>query len=276
MGGIRGRLGAGPARGLDRTMNARGRIAVELDEVGRARIAVLRSDPPLLVRPTPEAVYLVGGAAGPLGGDDLRFEIHVAAGASLTVRTAAASMALPGPTGSASRFDVEARVGAGATLRWLPEPTIAVAGCCHRMRTVITADPGARVVWREVVVFGRHGEVPGSYRTRMDLEVADRPVLRHEVAVGRDAWGWDTSPVVDQARGFGSVLVVDPAWSDRPPASLVLGEGAAVFPLAGPAAYVSTLAADTTTVLQALGAGFAYLQGLAPETDGNLKPNGRA
>jgi len=36
---------------------------------GATRLPVLRSQAPLILRQTPEAVYLVGGAAGPLGGD---------------------------------------------------------------------------------------------------------------------------------------------------------------------------------------------------------------
>ena len=52
-----------------------------------------------MLRRTPDAVYLVGGAAGPIGGDSLELRIDVRAGAALRVRTAAAAVALPGPDG---------------------------------------------------------------------------------------------------------------------------------------------------------------------------------
>ena len=60
---------------------------------------MLRSQAPLILRQTPEAVYLVGGAAGPLGGDVLELRIDVRAGATLRLRTAAAAVALPGRDG---------------------------------------------------------------------------------------------------------------------------------------------------------------------------------
>ena len=43
----------------------------------------------------PGLVHLVGGAAGPLGGDDLRLDIEVGPDAVLCVLTVAASVALP-------------------------------------------------------------------------------------------------------------------------------------------------------------------------------------
>jgi urease accessory protein len=66
---------------------------------GVTRLPVLASQVPLVLRRTPEAVYLVGGAAGPIGGDSLALHITVGAGAFLRVRTAAAAIALPGPDG---------------------------------------------------------------------------------------------------------------------------------------------------------------------------------
>jgi urease accessory protein len=60
-----------------------------------SRLVELRSDPPLVLRATPAGLHLVGGAAGPLGGDELALDITVGAGACLVVRSAAATLAQP-------------------------------------------------------------------------------------------------------------------------------------------------------------------------------------
>ena len=80
-------------------MRARARVVV-----AAGRLAVLDSRAPLVLRRTgPDEVYLVGGAAGPLGGDDLCLSVEVGTGDRLRLRTAAASVALPGPDGAPSR-----------------------------------------------------------------------------------------------------------------------------------------------------------------------------
>ena len=43
---------------------------------GVTRLPVLASQVPLVLRRTPDAVYLVGGAAGPIGGDVLALRHH--------------------------------------------------------------------------------------------------------------------------------------------------------------------------------------------------------
>ncbi|RZU48987.1 UreD urease accessory protein [Krasilnikovia cinnamomea] len=83
-------------------MRAAARIVAEADGRGGTRLSVLRGEPPLLLRRTgaaggPATVHLVGGAAGPLGGDDLRLDVEVGPGAWLEVRSVAATLALPGP-----------------------------------------------------------------------------------------------------------------------------------------------------------------------------------
>ena len=76
-------------------------------------------------------LYLMGTAGGPHGGDDLSTEVVVAPGTELTVRSVAATVALPGD-GSRSQHRMRVDVGEGATLRWMPEPLVAAAGCHHR------------------------------------------------------------------------------------------------------------------------------------------------
>ena len=67
------------------------------------------------------SLAMVGGAAGPLGGDRLRFRLELGCGARVALRSVAATMAQPGPRGEPSELRVELVVGADATLDWRPE-----------------------------------------------------------------------------------------------------------------------------------------------------------
>ena len=209
---------------------------------GRTRCTTLRSAPPLTLRATgPGLVHLVGSAAGPVGGDELRLAVDLAAEAALTVRSVAASIVLPGPSGSPSSLDLDVTVGAGATLRWLPEPTIAVHGCDHRATSRIRLAAGARLVWREVVVLGRHDEGPGSVLQRLRVDLDGRPVLRNDLAVG-PRWPGSLGPAgVGEGRAVATALVVGPEAA-RVRVEAAPGVRAAVLPLDGPPALVSVLA----------------------------------
>jgi urease accessory protein len=78
------------------------RLVAVADAAGRTRLSLLRGEPPLLPRRTgvrPDGavvVHLVGGAAGPLGGDHLALDVEVRPGAVLEIRSVAATLALPG------------------------------------------------------------------------------------------------------------------------------------------------------------------------------------
>ncbi|MCU1496159.1 MAG: urease accessory protein UreD [Acidimicrobiales bacterium] len=182
----------------------------------RTALTTLRSEPPLTLRPTPDALYLVGSAAGPLGGDDLALDVTVADGARLTFRTVAASIVLPGPHGARSRTVTTVTVGAGASLRFLPEPVIAVERCDHVAETIITLAAGATLLWREQLVLGRHGEGPGSIRQRIRVDRAGEPLYRNELAVGPAHPGWNTPAVLGSCRSVTTTLTVGPA-GDRVP-----------------------------------------------------------
>ena len=241
-------------------MIARGRVVVETDGGGRSRLACLRSEGPLVLRPTSgSVVHLVGGAGGPLGGDVLTIEIVVGPGAELTLRTVAAAVVLPGP--APSTVEIDARVGEGGRLWWLPEPTVAAAGCDHRSRARISVAAGARLVWREELVGGRHGEVGGSVSSRMSVDLDGRPLLRHQLDVGPGYPVWASPAVAAGARCAGSVLVVDPTWAGAVRRPAVLDGCAAVLPLEGPAAQVVALADDARTLRRLLDGGHEALAG---------------
>ena len=225
---------------------ARAAVAAECDGAGRVRITRLRSDGPLALRVSGETVHLVGAGAGPLGGDDLELTVGVGPGARLDVRSAAASLVLPGRPGSPpSRLTVRARVAAGGRLDFSPEPAIAAAGCDHRALADIRLDEGAELVWREEIVLGRHRERPGRYVSRFDVTVGSVPLLRHELRIDEDA---TSSAVLGGAKAVGTLLVSGPGPAPEPYA----GEGFAVMPLAGPGVLVTALAPDSVRLRERL------------------------
>jgi urease accessory protein len=245
-------------------MRAAARIRAEADGRGGTRLAVLRGESPLLLRRTgpPAAsgavtVHLVGGAAGPLRGDELRLDLEVGPGARLDIRSVAASLALPGRPGAPpSRLEVHATVAAGAMLRWMPEPLIAAAGCHHLARTDVRVAAGGALVWRDDLVCGRHGEPAGDVRTDSTIRYADATLYRHELAVGPSAPGWSGAAVLGSSgaaplgggRALGSVIF---AGTNLPPAGL-LGGDAAIMRLAGPGMVATAVGADIRQVRAAL------------------------
>jgi urease accessory protein len=237
----------------------------------RTTITGLRSDPPLVLRPThpvrPEPlqrwglggcstarVSLVSGAAGPVGGDELRLDVEVGRGAVLVLRAVAASVVLPGPHGAASSLRTRVRVGRDATLVWLPGQVIAAQGCKHEAVTHIDLDDGARLLVREELLLGRHAEQPGSIRQRLRVTLAGRPLHDQELAVGSEASGWAGPAVTGGRRATGTVLVVDPEL-DRAAGQPIAGtatDSGAVLPLAGPAVLLTALANDAHALRQRL------------------------
>ncbi|MFY1632568.1 urease accessory protein UreD [Solwaraspora sp. WMMB335] len=243
-------------------MRARARVVAEVGADGRTRLACLRGEPPLVPRrtgPRPVGdrdgevqVHLVGAAAGPLGGDDLRLDVEVGPGARLCLRTVAASLALPGADGARSTLEMVVRVAAGGELRWLPEPLIAAAGCHHLSRSVVELADGAALVWREELVCGRAGEPCGDARIDTTVRYAGRTVLRTDLAVGPHADGWAGPAVLGGAKATGSVLVVRPAWAaGDAPAAAPLGPGAALLPLAAGPAVLVTATGETARGVRA-------------------------
>ncbi|GIF53300.1 urease accessory protein [Asanoa ferruginea] len=233
-------------------MRAEARLVAEADGRGGTRLSTMYGEPPLLPRRTGHRqtthaeVHLVGGAAGPLGGDDLRVDVEVRPGARLVVRTVAASLAQPSHPSAPSTLTVTVSVGANGALAWLPEATIAVRGCDHRTRSIVDLADGAELLWREEIVAGRHGERSGDLATATTVRYAGRTLLRHDLAIGPRAKGWD-GPAVIGARTAGTLLIVGP---DAPRQPATITPTAAVMPLAhGPAALVSATGENAREVL---------------------------
>ena len=213
-------------------IRARAAVVAEFRS-GRTALTTLRSEPPLTLRPTADALYVIGTAAGPLGGDELTFDIAVGDGATLTLRTVAASIVLPGPGGGRSSTVTNVVVGRGATLVYEPEPVIAVAGCDHVATTIIQLAADATLVWNEHLVLGRHGEESGSILQRLRVDRAGAPLYRNDLAFGPVHPGWDTPAGIGEARRVDTTLTVGAAAPVRPSAT--------VMPLAPDATLTLTL-----------------------------------
>jgi urease accessory protein len=221
---------------------------------GSTRLPVLASQVPLVLRRTPAAVYLVGGAAGPIGGDQLSLRITVGPGAFLRVCSAAASIALPGLDGLESVLRVSVTVAAGGRLEYLPEPLVATAGGRHATLLDVALAAGASLLLRDELLLGRHGEAGGSARSVLRADYDGRPLLRHSVEVTGDDPVSRGPAVLAGHRGAGTLLAAGPDAADRlaPSASPEV----AVMPLAGPGVLVTALADDAVTLRRRLDQGY--------------------
>ncbi|MFF2731395.1 urease accessory protein UreD [Streptomyces sp. NPDC058008] len=235
------------------SVSATARIRAVADRRGRTVLPVLESEGPLALRrtrsPDPDRarVTVVGAMSAPLGGDRLAVEVRAEDGARLAVDAAAATVALPGATPEAgpASYDVRLSVGEGAELHWLPEQLVSAAGSALDLTTRAELAPTARLVLREEQVLGRHGERTGRLSTRLTVRRAGRLLVDQQLAYGPGApGGWDGPAVLGGHRAVGQLLLVDPAFEDRPPAPRLLGPTAALTPLAGPAVLVTALAED--------------------------------
>lgn len=217
-------------------------------------LPVLDGDGPFEFRrlrshPTEARVCVVGAMSAPLGGDRLRIEAVAQRHSRLHVTSAAATLALKGPSTAHASYDVHLTVEEHAELRWLPKPLICAAGSNLRQTWTIDLAPTARLVLREEQVLGRTGEPSGHLTTRLTVRRGGQVLLDQEAAYGPGVPGWDGPAVLAHHRATGHILIVDPAFGRKPSAIQVVGDvpedGQAVLtPLAGPAALVTAIAPD--------------------------------
>jgi len=221
--------------------------------VDGTRLVRLSAAPPLAAKvldgPDGPELLLVGAAASLVEGDRLAVSLRLGAGARLTVRTAAATLAHPCPGGGSTAFDVEADLGPGARLAWLPEPLVAFSGCRHRGRSRLRLGRGAQAVWSESVALGRSGEEPGDVELRLDVDLDGMPLLRDGLRLGPSAPGWDGPAVADGARHLGTVAFLG---TEDGAAALDPGETTSVLRLAGPGSVIRTAGPDGAGVERTL------------------------
>lgn len=234
------------------------RISARGDRRGGTALPVLDGQGQLAPRRTRSAgrgatVTLVGAMSGPLGGDHLTVEAAAHDGARLHIGSAAATLALPGQSKEAARYDVRLTVGEDAELFWLPEQLISVRDSDLRVTTRADLAGSASLVLREEQVLGRTGEDPGRLSSRLTVRRAGRLLLDQELSCGPGApGGWDGPAVLAGHRAIGQLVVVRPEFEHDMPGPALLGETAALTPLAGPAVLVTAVAPDALRVRRVL------------------------
>lgn len=173
------------------------RLALTATRDGEATRLHARHDGPLRLLKTlyPEGAgiaqaVLVHPPGGLVGGDRLDIDIDVQAGAHLLVTTPAATRFYRSIAGEAAQV-VQARVGQGARLEWLPQETLAYPGCDARNEVRLSLAPGASLFATEVLGLGlpaageaydtgrllQHLEITGQWLDRGRLDATDRALL---------------------------------------------------------------------------------------------------
>lgn len=183
---------------------------VEIAVAADGTYPILHSSGALAARATIDGVWLVGASAHPIGGDRLAVAMDVGDQAFLSVHSASATLARGSDPPRPSRLDISAIVGPGGTLHWAPAPGIAANGSRHAADAVVGLHPTAALYWKDTVVLGRGGERGGSWSSRLRVEVAGRPLVVGELALGEAFAGWASDAVLAGARCVQSIVVVEP------------------------------------------------------------------
>ncbi len=131
----------------------------------------------------PDTVHLVSAAATPLGGDSVFVRIVVEPGARLRLRTAAATMTLPGPTTPESHAIWTLEVAGELDVD--PQPTVVAGASRHFTSTHLAMDGSGRVRLRERIQIGRSGERQGFWSGSLHADVEGSALLRHRIELGR-------------------------------------------------------------------------------------------
>jgi urease accessory protein len=145
-------------------------------------------------------VYLLHPPGGVVGGDQLRIDIGVDAGAQALVTTPAAGK-LYRSAGRLAAIDQHLNVAADAVLEWLPQETIVFDGAHAAMSTQVDLAANANFIGWEIVCLGR----PASD------ERFTRGSLRQRFEIRREA-----TPVwVESSRYTGADAALDARWGLR-------------------------------------------------------------
>ncbi|ULE32426.1 urease accessory protein UreD [Mycobacterium sp. IDR2000157661] len=129
-----------------------------------------------------DTVHLVSAAATPLGGDVITVRVVVESGARLAIRSAAATVALPGAATPESQAIWALEVAGDLDLD--PQPTVVAGASRHVTTTRLTLTGTARVRVRERVQIGRSGERQGFWSGALHADVDGMPLLRHRMELG--------------------------------------------------------------------------------------------
>ncbi|OBA89782.1 urease accessory protein UreD [Mycobacteriaceae bacterium 1482268.1] len=133
----------------------------------------------------PDTVHLVSTAATPVGGDTIALRVVVESGARLRLRSAAATVTLPGRATAESTAHWHLEVAGDLDVD--PQPTVVAAASRHSTVTQLSVVGTGRVRLRERVQIGRAGERQGFWSGSLHADVDGRPLLRHRIELGEDS-----------------------------------------------------------------------------------------
>ena len=170
-----------------------------------------------------ETVHLVSAAATPLGGDRICVRVVVAPGARLRLRSAAATLALPGAHTADSWSCWHLDIGGDADID--VEPTIVAGSARHHTETNLLLGGSSSLRLRERAQIGRTGERQGFWTSALRADIDSAPLLRHRVELGEGAVGHDA---IAQPLAAVSELRYPAASLDAPGVVLALGGGGAL------------------------------------------------
>ncbi|PWI06763.1 urease accessory protein UreD [Streptomyces sp. NWU339] len=194
--------------------------------------------------------------SAPLGGDRLTLDITAEAHARLEVTTAAATVALRGPTTDAATYDVRLTVGEHATLHWLPQPLISTHGSTLHQTFTVDLTPTSTLLLREEQLLGRTAQPPGHLTTRLTVRHNGRPILDQHTAYGDPVPAWNSPAVLGSHRATGQLLYISPHL-DAQYTPQIIGDDpetghAILTPLADAPALLATAVAPTPDHLRRL------------------------
>jgi urease accessory protein len=133
-------------------------------------------------RTAPDTVHLVSVAATPLGGDAIHVRVIVEPGARLRLRTAAATVTLPGSATLESHSLWTLEVSGDLDVD--PQPTVVAANSRHFTTTRLDLTAAGRVRLRERIQIGRSYERQGFWSGSLHADVDGSPLLRHRIELG--------------------------------------------------------------------------------------------
>jgi urease accessory protein len=129
-----------------------------------------------------DTVHLVSAAATPLGGDVIAIRLVVEPGARLRLRSAAASVVLPGAQTRESHSCWTVAVAGELDVDL--EPTIVAADARHVSEVRVQLAEAGRLRIRERVQVGRTEEREGFWSGTMFADACGVPLLRHRLELG--------------------------------------------------------------------------------------------
>ena len=193
-------------------LDGRARL-VDLAQAGSAKAMLPR------VSGVPEVVFL-NTSGGLTDGDALSYRLDLAAGCTVTATTQTAERVYAS-RGAAARAVVQASIGAGGHLDWLPQETILFEASHLARDTQIDLAAEASCLLCETVILGRHamGEVLTDARltdARMVRQMG-RPVWAETIRIDPAVLACASNALLGQARGFAVIALIAQGAEDALP-----------------------------------------------------------